>query len=173
MLERTKGEVTYDAVMNTTEMPYLHQIIYETLRMYSVISMLDRVCVNPEGYTLPKAFGDFKIPYGMPVYVPIYAIHRDEKYFPDPLKFDPERFAPENINNIQSFTHFPFGGGPRDCIGRRFGLMQAKTGLVKLLKEFRLETTENTPMKMILEKKAVLVQSEKGLNLNLIKDPLY
>lgn len=171
MLVRTGGQVTYDAVMNTAEMPFLHQVVFETLRLYPILPVLDRECVNPDGYSL-EPFSDFKIPYGMPIYIPIYGIQRDERYFPKPLVFDPERFAPENINNIQQFTNFPFGAGPRNCIGERFGLMQVKTGIVKILKDFRLEPAARTPKKIVLAKKAMLVQSETGLYFNLIKDPL-
>lgn len=171
MLVRTEGKVTYDSVMDIVQMPYLHQVIHETLRMYSILPILDRQCVNPEGYSM-EPFSKFRIPYGMPIYVPFFAIQRDEKNFPEPMKFDPERFAPENAENIKPFTNFPFGSGPRSCIGERFALMQVKTGLVKILKDFRLETTERTPKTIVLEKKAMLVQSADGLYLNLVKDPL-
>lgn len=172
MLIRTEGKVTYDAVMNATEMPYLNQVVYETLRLYPILPWLDRVCVNPEGYSL-EPWSDFKIPCGMPVYIPSFPIQRDQKYFPDPLKFDPNRFTPENVHNIQPFTNLPFGSGPRNCVGERFGLMQVKTGMVKILKDFRLEATANTPKEIVLEKNAMVIQSEKGLYLNMIKDPLY
>lgn len=124
MLLRTEGKVTYDAVMSTTEMPYLNQVIRETLRLYSFNSFLDRKCEVPDGYSL-EPFSDYKIPYGMPIYIPIYAIQRDEKYFRDPLKFDPDRFSPENIGNIIPFTNRPFGSGLRNCIGERFALRTA------------------------------------------------
>lgn len=172
MLIRTEGKVLYDAVKSTMEMPYLHQVIEETLRIYAIIPILDRECSNPNGYSM-EPFNSFRIPYGMPIYIPIYAIQRDEKNFHEPLKFDPDRFSSENIGNIKPFTHIPFGSGPRNCIGERFGLMQVKVGLVKILKEFYLETTVNTPKEIILEKKAMLIQADKGLFLSLVKDPLY
>lgn len=172
MLTRNDGKVTYDSVMNVSELPYLHQVVNETLRYYPILSFLDRECVNPEGVSL-EPFSDYKIPKGMPVYIPIFGIQHDEKNFPNPSVFDPERFAPENINQIKPFTNFPFGAGPRNCVGERFGLMQVKTGIVKMLKEFRLEVTENTPKTVLFEKSAMVVQSEKGLFLNLVKDPLY
>lgn len=171
MLVRTDGKVTYDAVMDTVQMPYLHQIFHETVRIYSILPVLDRECVNPEGYSL-EPFSSFRIPHGMPIYVPFYAIQRDEKNFPEPLKFDPERFSPENIGDIKPFTNFPFGSGPRSCIGERFALLQVKTGLVKILKDFRLETTDRTPKTIVLEKKAMLIQAADGLYMNLVKDPL-
>lgn len=172
MLVRTKGKVTYDSVMNVSEMPYLHQIINETLRLYPILPVLDRECIKSDGYSL-KPDSDFVIPHGMPVYIPVFAIQRDEENFPEPLKFDAERFSAENIHKIKPFTHFPFGTGPRNCIGERFGLMQVKTGIVKTLMDFRLEPNANTPKKITLEKKAMLVQSEKELLLDLVKDPLY
>lgn len=171
MLARTDGKVTYDSVMDTNTMPYLHQVIHETLRKYSILPVLDRQCVNPDGYSM-EPFSKFRIPYGMPIYVPFFAIQRDEKNFPEPMKFDPERFSAENIGDIKPFTNFPFGSGPRSCIGERFALLQVKTGLVKILKDFRLEPTDKTPKHIVLEKKAMLIQCADGLFLNLIKDPL-
>lgn len=169
MLVKTEGKVTYDGVMK--EMPYLNQIVNETLRMYPILPFLDRECIEPNGYSL-EPFSDFRIPKGMPVYIPIFGMHRDEKHYPEPMKFDPERFAPTNINNVKPFTYFPFGAGPRNCIGERFGLMQVKTGIVKILKEFRLEVTENTPKTIDLDKKSIVPKSVKGLYFNMIKDPL-
>lgn len=72
MLVRTEGKVTYDSMMNTTEMPYLHQIVMETLRIYPTIVLLDRECISKEGYSL-EPFSDFRVPYGMPLYIPMYA----------------------------------------------------------------------------------------------------
>jgi cytochrome P450 family 6 len=171
MLMRTEGKVTYDAVMNIKEMPYLHQVVLETLRLYPVLSVLDRKCVNPDGYSL-KPFSDFTITCGMPIYIPVYAMQRDKKYFPDPLKFDPERFSPENVGSLHPFVNFPFGAGPRSCIGQKFGLLQVKTGIIQILKDFRLEPTDDTPKEIVLQKKALIIQSEKKLFLNLVKDPV-
>lgn len=162
MLIRSGGNVTYDSLMNTMEMPYLHQIVHETLRLYPVLPVLDRECINLEGYSL-EPFGNFTIPHGMPIYIPTYAIQRDERFFPNPLKFDPDRFSPKNIGKILPFTNLPFGNGPRNCVGERFGLMQVKTGLVKILKDFRVEPKEVGKMVLI---------SQADQWLTLVKDPL-
>jgi cytochrome P450 family 6 len=170
-LRKTGGKVTYDSVMNTAEMPYLNQVFHETLRLYPIIPMLDRICTDPNGYSLEPEC-DFRVPFGMPVYIPYFTIQRDEKYFPNPMKFDPERFAPGS-NLVQPYTNFPFGSGPRNCIGERFGIMQVKTGIVKILLNFRLEMTENTPREVVMAEKAMVVQSKTGLFLNLVKDPMF
>lgn len=125
-LKKTNGKVTYELVMH--ELPYLQQIINETLRMYPVLALFDRKCEMTDGsdsYSL-EPYGDFKIPNGMPVMFPAYAMSYDEKFFPNPKLFDPERFSPENKDNIIAGSYFPFGLGPHICIGERFAMMQVK-----------------------------------------------
>lgn len=59
-----------------------------------------------------------QIPKGTPIIIPIYGLHSDEKYFPDPEKFDPDRFSKENSGMITKYTFMPFGEGPRICLGK-------------------------------------------------------
>lgn len=92
MLINTNGEVNYFSVMDHTQMPYLHQIVLETLRLYPVLPYIDRECTDPNGYTL-EPLSEFKIPFKMTVFIPIFGIHRDEKHCPNPMKFDPDRFS--------------------------------------------------------------------------------
>jgi cytochrome P450 family 6 len=90
----------------------------ETLRKYPVVTFLDRMCSSD--YTLPSASGNGTVilPKGTGVYIPILALHHDPQYFPDPDKFDPERFTEENKQNRPNYTYLPFGEGPRMCIGK-------------------------------------------------------
>jgi len=85
--------------------------------MYPPAVMIDRRCVKT--YTLPTEPPFTLKPRDM-VLVPIYALHHDPDYFPDPEKFDPERFSDENRRNIKSCTYLPFGSGPRNCIGNGY-----------------------------------------------------
>lgn len=76
----------------------------------------------------------------------MFGIHRDEKYYPNPMQFDPDRFSEKNSegkNNINR-PYMPFGEGPRFCIGMRLGKMQAQVGLIAMLQRytFSLETKE-------------------------------
>nr|XP_022913663.1 cytochrome P450 6k1-like [Onthophagus taurus] len=90
----------------------------ETLRKYPVLPFLDRMC-NTD-YKLPGT--DIIIEKGTPVYIPMFGLHYDEKYWNNPQKYDPERFSDEEINKRHQYAYIPFGSGPHNCIGERFGL---------------------------------------------------
>jgi cytochrome P450 family 6 len=170
-LKKHNGQVPFEMVSSASEMPLLHQAIHETLRLYSVFSTLDRECTNASGVSIDG--GSFRIPKGMPILIPVYPLGRDEKYFEDPLRYDPERFSPENINKIPFvLANMAFGTGQRYCIGERLGLIQTKVALVMLLKDFRIESNENTPECINFVKKAMIIQSEKRMLVDFVKDPL-
>ncbi|KRT78695.1 cytochrome P450, partial [Oryctes borbonicus] len=128
-MQKYDGKLTYDGIL---EMKYLNMVIDETLRKYPAGSLLHRVCTKD--YTIEET--GTKIQAGTRVFVSILGLQRDPEYFPNPDKFDPERFSDENKRKIRSFTYLPFGEGPRICIGLRFGVLQAKLGLCLLLKNF-------------------------------------
>lgn len=87
-------------------------VIKESLRLYPSAPFIGRVLeedlMTKEGYLLPK---------GVIVNIHIYDIHRNPKYWPEPDKFDPERFLPENCVNRHPYAFVPFSAGPRNCIG--------------------------------------------------------
>lgn len=86
--------------------------------MWPPSGMTDRKCVRP--YTIQpenKNEEPIHLPKDSLVWFPIYAIHRDAKYFPDPERFDPERFSDDNKHKVVPFTYLPFGMGPRNCLG--------------------------------------------------------
>lgn len=108
-------QITYDSLQ---KMKYLDQVIRETLRKWPTFFRADRICVKDYIYDDGNQL-KFKIEKGSVIYFPIYGIQNDEKYFPEPEKFDPERFSDENKDNIVSGTFIPFGVGPRNCIGNK------------------------------------------------------
>ncbi|XP_052861038.1 cytochrome P450 6g1-like [Anopheles cruzii] len=164
--------VPYEALNN--EMPYLGMVISETARLYPVLPFLERQCSLPDGATGFKLepFHEFVVPNKMPVLIPIYAIHRDPKYFPNPHQFDPERFAKENLHQIQPCTYMPFGVGPRTCLGSHFGTLQIKIALVKLLAQYRIERSVSTPETLTYRKNAFTLHSNEGLYAELHEDRL-
>nr|AHJ10931.1 cytochrome P450 6EV10 [Chironomus kiiensis] len=142
VLRRYNGELTYDAI---SEMKYLDMVFKETLRRYPILDSHMRKCVKD--YKIPNT--NLVIPSGVTILVPVYAIQNDEEYFTNPEKFDPERFTEENVKKQIPFTYMPFSEGPRTCIGLRFGTMQTKIGLIKILRNFRILPSKKTliPMK--------------------------
>ncbi|XP_002730610.1 cytochrome P450 3A24-like [Saccoglossus kowalevskii] len=120
------------------KMTYLDMVVTETLRMYPPAIRFDRECnedVNISGVSIPK---------GMIVAVSIYAIHHDPEIYPEPEKFIPERFTKEEKEKRHPYAWIPFGAGPRNCIGMRFALMEAKIGLVRVLQKFTFEPCAET-----------------------------
>ncbi|XP_034483350.1 probable cytochrome P450 6a21 [Drosophila innubila] len=160
VIAANNGELTYEALK---EMVYLNQVISETLRLYTVLPMLNRQCL--EDYVVP-GYPKYVIKKGMPIIIPAAAMHRDEKLYPDPDRFNPDHFEPERVKNRDSVEWLPFGDGPRNCIGLRFGEMQTRIGLAMLVKNFKFSVCDQTPIPMKYSKSSILVNSASGIFLH-------
>jgi cytochrome P450 family 6 len=93
-------------------------VFTETLRKYPILPFLDRVCCSDYEMPAPDGNGKVTLPAGTGVYIPVAGIHFDPTYFPEPEKFDPDRFTEENKSSRANFTYIPFGEGLRMCIGK-------------------------------------------------------
>jgi len=155
VLEKYHGKITYESI---TEMKYLGQVVDETLRKYPALPSLTRRCVMD--YKVPGT--EVIIEKGTLVFLPVLGLQRDPEYFPDPEKFDPERFAEENKKHIRPFTYLPFGEGPRVCIGVRFGMMQTKVGLISLLKNCKFSLNDRTKVPLEINPYNNTVLTSKG-----------
>ncbi|XP_071504349.1 cytochrome P450 3A13-like [Diadema antillarum] len=133
----TRQSVDYGSV---ARMPYLDAVVCETLRLYPPVAAGERTCTETctiNGITFEK---------GVQVIFPYFAVHHDPKIWPEPEKFDPTRFSKENREKRHPFAWLPFGAGPRNCIGMRFGLMESKMALVRLLQNYRIELDPKTEL---------------------------
>lgn len=123
-----------------TSCQYLDAVISETLRTLSPVLSIDRE--SNAVYTIAK-YG-ITIPKGQSIMFDFHGIHSNSEFWPDPLKFDPDRFMPGNKEKIVPGSYIPFGIGPRHCIGMRFSLTEAKLAMAKLLMEFKFEPAPET-----------------------------
>ncbi|KAH8401699.1 hypothetical protein KR009_007400, partial [Drosophila setifemur] len=159
VLKKFNGEFTYESMK---EMVYIDQVISETLRLYTVLPVLNRECL--EDFVVPEN-PKYVIKKGMPVLIPCAAMHRDERLYPDPDTFNPDNFSPERVKERDSVEWLPFGDGPRNCIGMRFGQMQTRIGLALLIKDFKFSVCDQTSIPMKFSKKTFLISSESGIYL--------
>nr|CAD7423799.1 unnamed protein product [Timema monikensis] len=109
ILREQDNKITYEII---NKMDYLDQVVNETLRKHAPASGITRVCSKP--YTIPGT--NINLKKGDSVLVSIPGLHFDPKYYPDPERFDPERFTKENVKSRHPYTFLPFGEGPRICI---------------------------------------------------------
>ncbi|KAK2585576.1 hypothetical protein KPH14_010210 [Odynerus spinipes] len=161
-LEKNNGRATYDMALN---LPYLDMVVYETLRMYPPLGFLDRIA--GQDYKIPNH--DLTIEKGTPVMISMTGMHYDPEYFPNPEKFDPERFTEENKKSRPAYVFFPFGEGPHVCIGLRLGLLQSKLGLIHLLKKHEFSPSEQTSIPMRIDPKGLTTTAVGGIQLNVRK----
>nr|XP_014290842.1 cytochrome P450 6a2-like isoform X1 [Halyomorpha halys] len=154
------GGLTYQAVY---EMEYLDMVISETMRKYPTLPLLLRYCTK----SITTQYG-YKIEAGDTIIIPVWALHYDPEYYPNPEKFDPERFSPQNRESIKPYTYLPFGEGPRMCIGMRFGQLQTKVGLITLLRKCRVEPCAATKIPMVIGPSPLLTISKDPIVLKLV-----
>ncbi|KAK9885354.1 hypothetical protein WA026_010851 [Henosepilachna vigintioctopunctata] len=140
---RSKNDkLTYEGLGSLT---YLDMVLSETLRKWPSFIRTDRVCSR--SYTIEPETPDetaVHINKGDIIWIPIFAIHHDEKYWPNPEKFDPDRFSAENKMKIVPGTYIPFGIGPRTCIATRFVIQEIKILLYEIISTFEIVVTEKT-----------------------------
>ncbi|XP_055865941.1 cytochrome P450 3A4-like [Biomphalaria glabrata] len=125
-----------------SKLVYMTQVIYESLRMFPPSPDITRRALET------RTYNGFTIPKGVTIFIPIYKIVKDPHYFPDPYKFDPERFSPQRKSEIDPVTFLPFGFGRRQCVAKRLALMELKVVLCLLLSNMRFIQTERTEPKI-------------------------
>jgi len=161
VLEESGGRFNYDAI---AKLYYLDMVINETLRYFPPAPFIDRQCTS--AYKIPGT--DYVIQPGEAVQIPAFGLHHDKEYWQEPEKFDPERFNPENKPKINQYAYHPFGQGPRNCIGMRFALAEAKVVLANLVYHFKLAPSKNTLIPMKFSTSSTL-KPEGGMFLSLEK----
>ncbi|NLF63887.1 MAG: cytochrome P450 [Chloroflexi bacterium] len=144
--ERLEAEV--DAVLggrvptmdDIHALAYTSQVIDEALRLYPPAYLLSRFVVEND------VVDGYDIPAGSVLSLSPYVTHRHPEFWPEPERFDPDRFTPEQQAGRPRFAYFPFGGGPRQCIGNRFALTEAVLVLAMVTQRYRLDLVPGHPI---------------------------
>lgn len=110
---------------------------------------------------------DVVLEKGINIIIPAYAIHHDPAFYPNPEEFDPDRFESDEVKKRDAMTWLPFGDGPRNCIGLRFGMMQARIGLVILLNNFEFSLGSNTSVPLTFASNTFILSPKGGVYLKL------
>ena len=121
-------------------LPYCEKVLKESLRLYPPAYVLGREPVQPyqlRGYTLPP---------GSTILICQWVVHRDPQFFTNPDAFEPERWTDQFEKALPEFAYYPFGGGPRFCIGKYFAMTEAKLLLATIAQRFHLDLVPNHPV---------------------------
>ncbi|MGP4803019.1 cytochrome P450 [Agrobacterium cavarae] len=135
------------------ELNYTRQVFSEAMRLYPPAPIITRTALKD------FKLGDYLVPEGTVMFVPIYAVHHHAAIWNEPEKFDPDRFLTDATKARHRYAYMPFGAGPRVCIGNAFAVMEAVAVLAVILQKLRLRTDGITPeplMKVTLRPKTTL-----------------
>jgi len=130
-----------DAVLQDGRLPtvedlpglrYTEMVLAESMRLYPPAWVVGRLAIKD------YAVGDYVAEPGTLILISQYVMHRDSRFFPEPLRFDPERFAPEAKEARPAYAYFPFGGGARRCIGEGFAWMEGTLLIAAIARRWRM-----------------------------------
>jgi cytochrome P450 len=139
-------------------MPYIRQVLEESMRLYPPVGLLARNVRQPD------VLCGRDIRPGDVVFLPIYALHRHELWWRQPNAFDPENFSAAAVKERDRYLYLPFGAGPRGCIGANFAMMQAQIILATLLARFRFEPGVYPPPRPVM---LMTMRPEPGVRLRI------
>lgn len=143
-----------------TRLRYTRMVFEETMRLYPPVWTISREAIADD------RVGSTNIPAGTTVMLCPYAVHRNPRYWPDPERFEPERFSEEAVATRHRHAYFPFGGGPRNCLGNRFGIMEGQLILAMIAQRYRIEIA---PGQRVEPEPAITLRPRDGLRVVLRK----
>jgi cytochrome P450 len=151
-------------VADAAQLTYTTQVLQESMRLYPPAwALFAREAIEPVeigGYTLPPGAWIFIYPW---------VVHRDARFFPDPLRFDPERFSAERIDQIPTGAYIPFGLGSHSCLGGRVAMTTLQVALPAILQQFTFEEVPGQPPVEL--RTAISLRPKRDLRMRLSKTP--
>ena len=140
-------------------LPYAERVIKESMRLYPPAWTTGREAAED------VEVGGYRIPKGAQILTSQWVVHHDPRWFPNPEGFDPDRWAPERAKLLPRFAYFPFGGGPRVCIGSHFAMLEATLMLAVIVSRWRLDLRPG--QRLELKPSVTLRQAGDGLRVKL------
>lgn len=128
------------AIEHLDALPYTRMVIQEAMRLYPPVFGFTRFAIAPD------EIGGYTVPAKSIIFLSAYCTHRHPACWEEPEVFDPERFTPERSTDRPRFAYFPFGGGPRQCIGNSFAMMEAQLVLATIAQRYSLRLVPGHPV---------------------------
>ena len=147
------------AVADLPRLRYAEMVLAESMRLYPPAWIVGRRALEP------YAIGGYAVPKRSIVVACQWVTHRDPRYFPDPERFDPERWTPEAKEARPKFSYFPFGGGPRVCIGEGFAWMEGVLVLAAIARRWRLRLAED---RLVVPAPSITLRPKGGIRMRLV-----
>lgn len=138
------------------KLPYTYRVFKEALRLYPPAWAVARRAVN--NYPV----GEYVVPSGADILMSQYVVHRDVRFYPEPLKFDPDRWEDEKESLLPRFAYFPFGGGPRRCIGEPFAWMEGVILIAAIASKWRMSLV---PGQRIVPDPLITIRPKYGIRM--------
>jgi cytochrome P450 len=135
---------------------YTEMVLAESMRLYPPAWAIGRMALNE------FEIGGYLVPKKSLVLMSQFVMHHDHRYFADPLRFDPERWSPEARESRPQFSYFPFGGGPRRCIGEGFAWMEGILLIASLARQWQLRLEPNHPVEL---KPVITLRPKHGMRM--------
>ncbi|MGA8872288.1 MAG: cytochrome P450 [Candidatus Acidiferrales bacterium] len=145
-------------VADLQRLPYLQAVMNESLRLYPPAYILARMAIEP------CQIGGYDIPLGSTILLAPWVTHRDARFFDDPDTYRPERWLDGLMQKLPAGAYFPFGDGPRRCIGQGFALMEAAIVIGALAQKFRLRLV---PGHEVVPEPLVTLRPRNGIRMTL------
>jgi cytochrome P450 len=140
------------------KLPYTDMVIKEAMRLYPPAWVMNRQAVAA------TTIGGYTIPAGSLVFMSPYTMHHHPRYFEHPNDFVPERWTPEFEKQLPKFAYFPFGGGPRICIGNQFAMMEARLILATIAQHWQMELV---PGQHVAMEPLITLRAKEGIQMRL------
>jgi cytochrome P450 len=147
-------------IEDLSNLPYAERVLKESIRLYPPAWVMGREAIGE------CEVGGHRMPAGTTALVSQWVVHRDPRYHDDPERFFPERWTAEYEEGLPRFAYFPFGGGPRQCIGASFAMTEARLILATVAQRYRMELAAGQRVEPYA---SVTLRPEKGIRMTLAK----